>query len=252
MSERNGTPIGPLEGSESALEHASRGDVTRPDAVELRRVTKSYERGFRALDEIDLRIAQGEFVAVTGPSGCGKSTMLHLIAALDTPSAGQVLVDGRDLLKIHDLSGYRRNHVGLVFQLHNLLASQPIVANVEAVMFGTRTAARERRARASELLAQVDLAGREHRLPTQLAGGERQRVAVARALANRPRLLLADEPTGSLDSASAVRILELIKQVHETGVTIVLVTHDLSIAAAADRTIHVRDGKVVEVAPANP
>jgi putative ABC transport system ATP-binding protein len=178
--------------------------------------------------------------------------MLHLIAALDTPTSGSVLVDGQDLLTIHDLSEYRRNHVGLVFQLHNLLANQPIVANVEVVMFGTRTAAHERRARASELLAQVDLAGREHRLPTQLSGGERQRVAVARALANRPRLLLADEPTGSLDSASAARILALFKQVHGTGVTVVLVTHDLSIAAAADRTIHVRDGKVVEEVPTKP
>ena len=233
-------------------EPAPRAVAARPDAVELRRVTKSYERGFRALDEIDLRIAQGEFVAVTGPSGCGKSTMLHLIAALDTPTSGSVLVDGQDLLTIHDLSEYRRNHVGLVFQLHNLLANQPIVANVEVVMFGTRTAAHERRARASELLAQVDLAGREHRLPTQLSGGERQRVAVARALANRPRLLLADEPTGSLDSASAARILALFKQVHGTGVTIVLVTHDLSIAAAADRTIHVRDGKVAEEVPTKP
>ena len=220
----------------------------RPDAVELRRVTKSYERGFRALDEIDLRVAQGEFVAITGPSGCGKSTMLHLIAALDTPTSGTVLVDGQDLRTLRDLSEYRRNHVGLVFQLHNLLASQPIVANVEAVMFGNGTSAHERQARARELLARVDLAGREYRLPTQLSGGERQRVAVARALANRPRLLLADEPTGSLDSVSAARILELFTQVHETGVTVVLVTHDPSIAGAADRTIHVRDGKVVDEA----
>ncbi|HKI21383.1 MAG TPA: ABC transporter ATP-binding protein [Isosphaeraceae bacterium] len=221
-------------------------------AVELRRVTKSYEHGYRALDEIDLRVAQGEFVAVTGPSGCGKSTMLHLIAALDAPTSGSVLVDGHDLLTFRDLSEYRRNHVGLIFQFHNLLASQPIEANVEAVMFGNKMTAHERRERASDLLAQVDLAGREHRLPTQLSGGERQRVAVARALANHPKLLLADEPTGSLDSASADRILDLFRQVHEAGVTIVLVTHDVAIAAAADRTIHVRDGKTVEGVSATP
>ncbi|MDE3064888.1 MAG: ABC transporter ATP-binding protein [Acidobacteriota bacterium] len=215
-------------------------------AVELRDVTKAYERGFHALDGIDLRIARGEFVAITGPSGCGKSTMLHLIAALDSPTSGSVMVDGHDLRTHRNISEYRRNHVGLVFQLHNLLASQPIVANVQAVMFGSGATSTERRARAGDLLAQVDLAGREHRLPTQLSGGERQRVAVARALANRPQLLLADEPTGSLDSASAARILDLFKRVHESGVTIVLVTHDLSIAAQADRTVHVRDGKTTD------
>jgi ABC-type lipoprotein export system ATPase subunit len=246
MSDPSGTPTMFVDTPGPTDEPAPQTIEARPDAVELRRVTKSYERGFRALDEIDLRIAQGEFVVVTGPSGCGKSTMLHLIAALDTPTSGSVLVDGQDL------SEYRRNHVGLIFQLHNLLANQPVVANLEVVMFGTRTGARERLARASELLAQVDLAGREHRLPTQLSGGERQRVAVARALANRPRLLLADEPTGSLDSASAARILALFKQVHDTGVTVVLVTHDLSIAAVADRIIHMRDGKVVEEEPTKP
>jgi putative ABC transport system ATP-binding protein len=216
------------------------------NAVELRQVTKSYERGFRALDEINLSVGYGEFLAITGPSGCGKSTMLHLIAALDIPTSGSVVVDGVDLKTIRDLSAYRRNHVGLVFQLHNLLANQPLMANVEVVMFGTKTSTHERRSRARELLGQVDLAGREDRLPTQLSGGERQRVAIARALANHPTLLLADEPTGSLDSVSAAHVLDLFKQVRDTGVTVVLVTHDLLIAAAADRIIHMRDGKAVE------
>ncbi|MGC8511147.1 MAG: ABC transporter ATP-binding protein [Acidimicrobiales bacterium] len=219
-------------------------------AVELRRVTKSYEGDTRALDEIDLRVDAGEFVAVTGPSGCGKSTMLHLVAALDVPTSGSVLIDGRDLSTWHDLSAYRREHVGLVFQLHNLLANQTLLANVEVVMFGTATSASERRARARDLLAQIDLAGREQRRPTQLSGGERQRVAIARALANHPTLLLADEPTGSLDSVSAAHVLDLFRAVHSTGVTIVLVTHDLTIAGAAERIIHMRDGKVVADVPA--
>lgn len=228
------------------------GDRPRPTpvttvlAVELRHVVKTYEHGFHALDGMDLRIDPGEFVAVTGPSGCGKSTMLHLIAALDTPTTGSVLVDGRDLRTIHDLSEYRRDQVGLVFQLHNLLPSQPVLANIEVVMFGTRSSARERRARARDLLAQVDLAGREHRLPTQLSGGERQRVAIARALANHPKLLLADEPTGSLDSTSAANVLELFKRVHATGVTVVLVTHDAAIANGSDRIVRMKDGKVVQ------
>jgi ABC-type lipoprotein export system ATPase subunit len=225
------------------------GRGSRPPAVELRDVVKAYDRGFRALDGIDLRIEQGEFVAVTGPSGCGKSTMLHLIAALDTPTSGAVLVDGRDLRTVRDLSAYRRNHVGLVFQLHNLLPSQPVLSNVEVVMFGTHRSAHERRAHALDLLARVDLAGREHRLPSQLSGGERQRVAIARALANGPELLLADEPTGSLDSVSAGHVLALFQSLHADGMTVVLVTHDHGIAAAADRIIEMRDGRIVGGVP---
>jgi putative ABC transport system ATP-binding protein len=221
----------------------------RPPAVELRDVVKAYDQGFRALDGVDLRIERGEFVAINGPSGCGKSTMLHLVAALDTPTAGAVLVDGSDLRTVADLSAYRRNHVGLVFQLHNLLAHQPVLANVELVMFGTPRNAHERRERALDLLGQVDLAGREHRLPGQLSGGERQRVAIARALANDPELLLADEPTGSLDSVSAGHVLELFQAVHAGGVTVLLVTHDHGIAAAADRIIEMRDGRIVDGAP---
>ncbi len=245
MSDVSNDPASSRETVESPL---ASGEIV--PAVEMRQVTKSYERDTRALDEIQLRIGAGEFVAVTGPSGCGKSTMLHLIAALDVPTSGEVRIDGRDLTVWHDLSTYRREHVGLVFQLHNLLANQTLLANVEVVMFGTATSVRERRARARELLAQVDLAGREHRRPTQLSGGERQRVAIARALANHPTLLLADEPTGSLDSVSAAHVLNLFRAVHATGVTIILVTHDLTIAAAAERVIHMRDGKVVADTPA--
>jgi ABC-type lipoprotein export system ATPase subunit len=220
-------------------------DGSPPPVVDVRGVSKFYEGNLRALDRVDLAVTNREFVAVTGPSGCGKSTLLHLVAALDVPSSGTVKVNGRDLREIKDLSRFRREEVGLVFQLHNLLPRLSVLANVEVVMFGTKRSRRERRSRALEVLREVDLSGREQRLPTQLSGGERQRVAIARALANEPPLLLADEPTGNLDSSSAARILRLFRRVNEAGVTLLLVTHDLSIADAADRTVRMHDGRVV-------
>ncbi len=215
-------------------------------AIELRDVVKVYEGGVRALDGVDLVVEEGEFVAITGPSGCGKSTLLHLVAALDTPTSGTVLVDGQDLNRIHDLSRFRREQVGLVFQLHNLLPQVSVRANIEVAMFGTRRSPRSRRDRALELVQEMDLGGREDRLPTRLSGGERQRVAIARALANEPRLLLADEPTGNLDAASVDRMIGVLHQLHTTGVTILLVTHDHSVAQAAQRTVFMRDGRIVE------
>ena len=221
-----------------------------PLAVELRDVVKVYEGGVRALDGVDLEVAEGDFVAITGPSGCGKSTLLHLVAALDTPTSGRVLVDGRDVASMHDVSGFRRNDVGLVFQLHNLLPQVSVLANIEVAMFGTRRSSRQRRQRALELIEEMDLGGREARLPTRLSGGERQRVAIARALANEPRLLLADEPTGNLDSDSVVRVLDVLRHLHTTNVTIVMVTHDPAVAAVADRRISMRDGKIVGIVDA--
>ncbi len=215
-------------------------------AVELRQVVKIYDGNVRALDGVDLAVTSGEFVAITGPSGCGKSTLLHLVAALDTPTSGEVRVDGRDLRAVHDLSRFRRDEVGLVFQLHNLIPQVSVMANVEVAMFGTRRSSRQRRARALELLQEMDLGGREDRLPTKLSGGERQRVAIARALANEPRLLLADEPTGNLDSASVGRMLGVFHRLHLTGVTIVLVTHDHSVAEAAERTVVMSDGRIAQ------
>ena len=219
----------------------------RQDAptVELRGVVRIFEGGVRALDGVDLQVGTSEWVAITGPSGCGKSTLLHIVAALDFPTAGAVLVGGRDLRQIGDLSRYRRSEVGIVFQLHNLLPQQPVLANVEVAMVGTKRSRAERRTRALDLLAQVDLAGREHRRPTQLSGGERQRVAIARALANDPRVLLADEPTGSLDSAGSARVLDLFRQVRSSGVTVLMVTHDHVVASAADHIIEMKDGRIV-------
>jgi putative ABC transport system ATP-binding protein len=219
------------------------------NALELRDVVKVYEGGVRALDGVSLEVGHGEFLAITGPSGCGKSTMLGLVAALDTPTSGTILVGGHDLRTIRNLSRFRRQEVGLVFQLHNLLTGQPVIANIGSVMFGTDLAPRDRRARAMDLLAQVDLKGREDRMPTQLSGGERQRVAIARALANSPKLLLADEPTGSLDSDAADTVMKLFQGLRANGVTILLVTHDATIAALADRTVPMRDGRILECAP---
>ena len=213
-----------------------------PLAVLLSDVTRTYSGNITGLAGVNLAVRYGEMVAITGPSGCGKSTLLHLLAAIDTPTSGTVIVAGRDLTHIHHLADYRRDEVGLVFQLHNLLPQLPVLANVQLPMFGTSRSRRQRRSRALELLAAVDLAGREHRLPTELSGGERQRVAIARALANDPKILLADEPTGSLDSASTNRFLELLQRLNATGTTIVMVTHDPNVAG--NREIVMNDGLV--------
>lgn len=220
----------------------------QPPAIEAIDVVKTFDRGvLRPLDGASLTVAKGEWVALTGPSGCGKSTLLHLIAALDVPTSGRILVNGRDLSRISDLDGYRRREVGLVFQLHNLLPMLSAIQNVEVAMLGTGRSPGEQRDRAMELLRAVGLEKRAKTRPPALSGGERQRLATARALANRPSLLLADEPTGSLDSQASKGVLGLLGAIRaETGLTILMVTHDPAVAAAADRIIYMRDGRVVE------
>jgi putative ABC transport system ATP-binding protein len=208
-------------------------------------VRKSFEGGrVRALEDATFALEPGELVALTGPSGSGKSTMLNLIGALDVPDAGRLLVDGHDLARLDDPSGYRAEVVGFVFQAHNLIPTLTATENVELAMFGQRPR-RERLARAGELLDEVGLSGRAGAKPTVLSGGERQRVAIARALANDPRLLLADEPTGALDAATGAQVLELLEHLRaQRGMTILLVTNDDAVAARAGRTLRLRDGVI--------
>ena len=215
--------------------------------LEMRGVVKKYEKGLiPALNGADLTVRRGEWIAIVGKSGCGKSTLLHLVGALDRPDAGTIRVNGRDLATERDLNHYRSREVGLVFQLHNLLMTLTASENVQVPLFELGLSARERRARADRILDLVGLAGKETRRPTELSGGERQRVAVARALATEAPLLLADEPTGSLDSEAGHRVLALLEEIRaKTGLTIVMVTHDPDVAEHADRIVRMLDGRVV-------
>jgi putative ABC transport system ATP-binding protein len=221
-------------------------DASHP-AIRTIDVVKVFDGGLvRALDGVSLAVQRGEFVAVMGPSGCGKSTLLHLIAALDKPTSGVIEVNGQDLRSSVNLDRFRRNEIGLVFQLHNLLPHLTALQNVEIAMFSNGRGHGEQRARARELLQAMDLEKREHVAPPKLSGGERQRLAVARALANDPPILLADEPTGSLDTAAVENFLGLLQRIRqERHVTVLLVTHDTHVAAAADRVVHMRDGRIV-------
>ena len=199
------------------------------------------------LDGVDLTVAYGEFVAVTGPSGAGKSTLMHLLAALDHADRGRVVVNGLDVTRLHHPTRFRRFEVGLVFQLHNLVPRLTARQNVEMAMFGTHLGRRQRRARAIDLLDQVGLADRADHKPPTMSGGERQRVAIARALANDPPLLLADEPTGSLDDDSASSVIDRFCALQsEQDVTILAVSHDPRLNAAADRRLRLVRGQIVD------
>jgi putative ABC transport system ATP-binding protein len=213
-------------------------------------VSKSFDGGrIRALDDVSFRLDPGELVALTGPSGCGKSTLLNLVGALDRPDAGTISVGGRPLAAL-DPSEYRASTVGFVFQFHNLITTLSALENVQIPMIG-RAPRAERERRAHELLDEVGLSHRAAGAAATLSGGERQRVAIARALANGPSLLLADEPTGALDSATGAQILGLLRGLREQrGVTILLVTNDDDVAEAADRILRLRDGRVEDPGPA--
>jgi ABC-type lipoprotein export system ATPase subunit len=202
----------------------------------------------RAVDAVDLDIGAGETVAVMGPSGCGKSTLLHLLGGLDRPSGGEVSLNGRRIDDIGEkaLARMRRTAVGFVFQAFHLMEELTAVENVELSALLAGRSPRAARRRAEELLEQVGLAGRARFLPSALSGGQRQRVAIARALSNEPLVVLADEPTGNLDSAATLDVLQLFESLHESGQTLVVVTHDARIAATADRMISMRDGAFVD------
>jgi ABC-type lipoprotein export system ATPase subunit len=221
----------------------------RPTVVETHNLTKIYGDGaaVRALDDVDLTILKGEFLTVMGPSGSGKSTLLNMIGALDKPTQGQVVVNGEDLATIKDVDRFRARTVGFVFQLHNLLPALTARENVEVPMHGQGIGEQEMRQRAEHLLELVGLPDRMRHLPSQLSGGQRQRVAVARALANDPAMILADEPTGSLDTQSGGEIMDLLETINrDQGTTILIVTHDPKVARRTRRILTMRDGKIVD------
>jgi putative ABC transport system ATP-binding protein len=208
---------------------------------------KKYDDGrVHALRGVTFTVAQGEFVTITGPSGCGKTTLLQMLGALDRPTAGTLLYRGNSIPDLRDPSIYRAHEIGFIFQAFHLLPTFTALENVQIPMFEGDLSISERRNRAITLLQSVGLGHRLSHFPAKLSGGERQRVAIARSLANGPSVLLADEPTGNLDSENARLILELIVRVHrEQNMTLMLVTHDMSIAQRGSRTIQMKDGRIV-------
>jgi len=218
--------------------------------IELESITKVYRMGkveVPALCEVTLSISEGEMVAVIGASGSGKSTLLNIIGLLDRPASGKYLLDGADVGELSDnqLAELRNKKFGFVFQDFNLLPRATALSNVELPLIYSGGVSR-RRERAQEALAQVGLAGRAHHKPTEMSGGEQQRVAIARALVNNPLVILADEPTGNLDSRSGDEIISLFRRLHQEGKTVVLITHEADIAAQAQRTIRLHDGRIAE------
>ncbi|HEY0453332.1 ABC transporter ATP-binding protein [Actinophytocola sp.] len=215
--------------------------------VELDRVSKAYPGGVTALRDVSLTIGYGELVGIVGPSGSGKSTMLHLIGTLDRPSAGTVRIDGHDVATLSDrrLSALRARRLGFVFQQFHLAPGQSAVDNVADGLLYAGLPVGERARLAEDALVRVGLGMRLDHRPHQLSGGERQRVAIARAVAGAPPLLLADEPTGNLDSVSGAGVMALLRDLHRTGTTVLVITHDREIAAGLPRQVHLRDGEVV-------
>ena len=223
--------------------------ITDDAIVRVENLTKIYgsgETAVRALDGLSVEVQTGEFVAVMGPSGCGKSTLLNMLGALDQPTEGTVWVAGEDLSKLKDVDRFRARTVGFVFQLHNLLPTMTAQENVEVPLQGQINSRKERKERAAHLMELVGLTDRRDHLPGQLSGGQRQRVAIARSLANSPSLILADEPSGALDSHSSDEILTLLAELNRSqGTSIVVVTHDRRVAQATQRILRMQDGNIV-------
>ena len=219
--------------------------------IELQNVTRTYKMGIEeidALDDVTLSIADGEFVAVVGPSGSGKSTLLHVVGGLDTATSGHVVVDSQDLSQVRDrdLAAFRNQRVGFVFQTFNLQPTYTALENVGLPLVFAKVPPKERQVRAEQALAAVGLADRLRHKPTQMSGGERQRVAIARALVTDPAYLLADEPTGNLDTATGREIVRLLEHLNQDrNLTVILVTHDAEMAALAGRQIALRDGRIM-------
>lgn len=217
--------------------------------MELRliNVLKQYDDGaVTALNRINLYIEPGSFVSIIGPSGSGKSTLLNMLGALDSPDSGQIIVNGVDLASLKDLSDFRRHEIGFVFQLHNLLPNLTVLENVEIPLMDANLSEKEKHTRALLFIEAVGLLDKKNQKPNKLSGGERQRVAIARALVNFPSIILADEPTGALDTKTGAKILDVLRFVQESiNATLIVVTHDRDVARLADRTIEIRDGQII-------
>ncbi|WP_250031724.1 ABC transporter ATP-binding protein [Paractinoplanes maris] len=220
--------------------------------VEMDRVSKVYAGGVAALRDVSLTIHHGEFVAIVGPSGSGKSTMLHLIGTLDRPSTGTVRIANHDVSRLSDrsLAALRSSAIGFIFQQFHLAPNVPILRNAADGLLYSGLARRDREERARIALRRVGLGHRLHHRPHELSGGERQRVAIARAVAGNPRLLLADEPTGNLDSVSGAQVMHLLRELHQGGTTVVVITHDREIAESLPRQISMLDGRIDTGVPA--
>lgn len=219
--------------------------------LSISRVSKSYVMDgvtFTALNDVSLTIKKGEFVAIMGPSGSGKSTLMHIIGCLDKPTSGTVVIEGKDVSKASDteLAAIRNTHIGFVFQQFNLLRKTSAITNVELPLVYAKIPQSERTKRAKELLSEVGLSEKMNNFPSQLSGGQQQRVAIARALVTNPSIILADEPTGNLDSKSGKDVLSIIDSLREQGKTIILVTHDEDVGNHAKRIIRISDGTIIK------
>jgi putative ABC transport system ATP-binding protein len=220
------------------------------ELIRTRDLAKIYHLGdteVRALDGVTMQIEAGDFVAVMGPSGSGKSTFMNVLGCLDRPTRGEYLLDGQPVATLADdaLAAFRNRYIGFVFQNFNLLPRTSALENVELPLIYAGVGARERNARATEMIAKVGLATRAHHQPAQLSGGQQQRVAIARALVTRPKLILADEPTGALDSRTSLEIMALLQDLNRSGMTVMIVTHEADIARFARRVLRFRDGRIV-------
>ncbi|BDZ67034.1 peptide ABC transporter ATP-binding protein [Methanobacterium ferruginis] len=219
---------------------------TEENIIEIRNLKKSYDDGkIKALNGLDLEVKKGEFLSIMGPSGSGKSTLLNMIGALDVADEGKIKVAGIDLTKTSKLNEFRSKEIGFVFQMHNLIPNLTVLENVEIPMYESDLSTDQMKERALKLLKSVNLEDKRDQIPTKLSGGERQRVAIARALVNHPSIILADEPTGALDSKTGDVILKLLRDLHEKeNVTLVMVTHEPYVGKMADRIVNVLDGKI--------
>jgi len=243
--------LGPAASTPAFMPGAPGATSDSSAIIELAGISRIYDLGavqVSALEEVDLRVARGEFLAIVGPSGSGKSTLMNILGCLDRPTGGSYILDGQMVEELDDdgLAFVRSRAIGFVFQSYNLLPRTEALINVSTPLMYQGVSRKERLERAQATLEQLGLGDRLHHEPSELSGGQQQRVGIARALVTEPAIILADEPTGNLDSHSGAEVLEIFRQLHAQGRTIVLITHDVDVAAAADRVVHIRDGRLLD------